>query len=213
MFHLKVIFDYDTGELIYDRKLEEGNGPAIYGLEVCKAMDMDAEFLRLSEEIRKDLLGVKQKVLEPKQSKYNAQVFVHLCEICGKDAEDVHHIKFQCTADKNKIIDNNIQKDTKSNLVPLCKDCHQKVHNNIIDIKGYRQTSKGISLDYQDNTINNTQKKRKKKFSDETLLEIKDYYKEYGGNLSQKNFCHLLEEKKNIKLSVNTFSKIISDNY
>ena len=27
MYHLKVIFDNETGELVYDRKLEEGNGP------------------------------------------------------------------------------------------------------------------------------------------------------------------------------------------
>jgi len=53
MFHLKVIFNNQTGELIYDRKLEEGNGPTIYGLEVCRAMDMDSDFLLLSEKIRK----------------------------------------------------------------------------------------------------------------------------------------------------------------
>ena len=37
-YHLKVIFEEETKKLIYDRKLEEGNGPTIYGLEVCKAM-------------------------------------------------------------------------------------------------------------------------------------------------------------------------------
>ena len=54
--HLKVIFNEETGELIYDRrKLQDGSGQAIYGLEVCKAMDMDNDFLLLSEQIRKDL--------------------------------------------------------------------------------------------------------------------------------------------------------------
>jgi DNA mismatch repair protein MutS len=56
-FHLKVIFDEDNKKLIYDRKLEEGNGPAIYGLEVCKAMDLDPDFLKLANNIRRDLLG------------------------------------------------------------------------------------------------------------------------------------------------------------
>ena len=55
-FHLKVIFDDDTKKLIYDRKLEEGNGPAIYGLEVCKAMDLDPDFLKLANEIRRGYL-------------------------------------------------------------------------------------------------------------------------------------------------------------
>ena len=45
-FHLKVIFDERTKKLIYDRKFaEDGNGPTIYGLEVCKAMDLDESFL------------------------------------------------------------------------------------------------------------------------------------------------------------------------
>ena len=44
-YHLKVIFEEETKKLIYDRKLEDGNGPTIYGLEVCKAMDLDPEFL------------------------------------------------------------------------------------------------------------------------------------------------------------------------
>ena len=44
-YHLKVIFDEASKTLIYDRKLEEGNGPTIYGLEVCKAMDLDEDFL------------------------------------------------------------------------------------------------------------------------------------------------------------------------
>jgi DNA mismatch repair protein MutS len=148
MFHLKVIFNQETDMLIYDRKLEPGNGPAMYGLEVCRAMKMEPDFLLISEEIRKDLMGVKQRVLDLKQSKYNAKVFVHVCEICGKDAEDVHHIKFQCTADMNKMIDGAIQKDTKSNLVPLCKDCHNSVHHGGIDIFGFKMTSNGVALDW-----------------------------------------------------------------
>ena len=91
--HLKVIFNEDTGELIYDRKLQDGSGQAIYGLEVCKAMDMDNDFLLLSEQIRKDLIGQKQTI-DTKQSKYNSEIYVHECAIC-KATEDVHHIKFQ----------------------------------------------------------------------------------------------------------------------
>lgn len=158
MFHLKVIYEQNSGVLVYDRKLEYGNGPAMYGLEVCKAMNMDTDFLLLAEEIRKDLLGVKQNVLDKKQSRYNSKVYIHTCEICGDDAEDVHHIKFQCTADVNNIIDGAIQKDIKSNLVPLCKSCHNKVHNSGITIFGYKQTSDGVVLDYinQQEQLNET---------------------------------------------------------
>ena len=95
-------------------------------------------------------MGVKQNVLDNKQSKYNAKVYVHLCEVCGLDAEDVHHIKFQCTADVNKMIDGAIQKDTKSNLVPLCKSCHNNVHNGGLKIFGFKMTSNGVILDWVD---------------------------------------------------------------
>jgi len=55
MYHLKVIFDKKNDKLIYDRKLEKGSGPGIYGLEVCKAMDMDDDFLNLANKIRRKI--------------------------------------------------------------------------------------------------------------------------------------------------------------
>ena len=45
MFHLKVIFNKETGELIYDRKLEEGNGPTIYGSKL-RQMNNDFDVIR-----------------------------------------------------------------------------------------------------------------------------------------------------------------------
>ena len=237
MFHLKVIFNQETDMLIYDRKLEPGNGPAMYGLEVCRAMKMEPDFLLISEEIRKDLMGVKQRVLDTKQSIYNAKVFVHVCEICGKDADDVHHIKFQCTADMNKMIDGAIQKDTKSNLVPLCKDCHNSVHHGGIDIFGFKMTSNGVALDWvrknSANLNNNLQSQNsendeiiiksslgtsvkvkqtsKKKYSDEqinTILEIEKNHK-----TSKKAKCEWLEKNHSIKISPSTYNKIIKGEY
>ncbi len=127
--------------------LADGNGQTIYDLEVCKDMDMD--FLKLCENIRKELLGQKQTILENKQSKYNSEVYVHNCVICGKAAEDVHHIKFQCTANENMIIYDYLVKDNKSNLVVLCKNCHNEVHNGKLEIFDYVQTSNGVKLDYK----------------------------------------------------------------
>ena len=147
MFHLKVILNEETKELIYDRKLEKGNGPAIYGLEVCRAMDMDRDFLLLAEEIRKNLLNISQNILENKKSHFNSDIFIHNCYVCDKRADDVHHIKFQCAADSNNIIDSSIVKDVKSNLVPLCKTCHNSVHNGNLELMDI-QTSEGIKLDY-----------------------------------------------------------------
>ena len=44
IFHLSVIYDKEK-HLIYDRKLKEGCGDILYGLEVCKALDLDEEFI------------------------------------------------------------------------------------------------------------------------------------------------------------------------
>ena len=44
-YHLKVEFDKKNDILVYDRKIQPGNGPPIYGLEVCKAMDLDDDFI------------------------------------------------------------------------------------------------------------------------------------------------------------------------
>ena len=211
--HLKVIFDEKTGELIYDRKLQDGSGHAIYGLEVCKAMDMDSDFLKLSESIRKDLLGEKQQILEPKQSKYNSDVYIHNCLICNSDAEDVHHIKFQCEANNNKIIDDFLVKDNKSNLVPLCKSCHNKVHNGNLEIYGYKQTSNGIILDYNfiDKLTLEEKKNKKKKYDNNKIEIIRNVYS--NNKTSKKNMCLFLEKIQDIKISVATFNKIINNQY
>ena len=214
MYHLKVICDPNTGELVYDRKLEPGNGPSIYGLEVCKAMDMDREFLLLSEEIRKELLNIPSKILEDKKSHYNSEVYVHDCGVCGGTAEDVHHIKFQCTANSDNIIDEFIQKDTKSNLVPLCKSCHNKVHSNLIVINGYIQTSNGVKLDYfyhKESDIIELKKKNKK--LDEEQIEIIRELKNTNKRLTQSQIRMYIEKNHQFKISIGTIGKILRGVY
>lgn len=48
------------------------------------------------------------------------------CEVCGKTAVDIHHIiprsKF---GKKTKEL-----QDDVSNLIALCRECHDKAHNN-----------------------------------------------------------------------------------
>ena len=148
LFHLKVIYDKENDKLIYNRKLTEGSGDAIYGLEVCRSMDMDLEFLETANEIRKKIMGIDASLLNGKKSTYNSNVYINHCKVCDNLAVDVHHIKFQCTSDNNNMI-GHIQKDTKSNLVQLCKKCHNDVHNNNLEINGYIQTTNGIELDFK----------------------------------------------------------------
>ena len=45
MYHMSVIYDKSTNKLVYDRKLKLGEGESMYGLEVCKSIDLDDNFL------------------------------------------------------------------------------------------------------------------------------------------------------------------------
>jgi DNA mismatch repair protein MutS len=205
MFHLKVIYDENQGKLIYDRKLTEGSGNSIYGLEVCKSMDMDRDFLEDANAIRQEIMNIKESILEYKTSKYNSNLIVDKCKICNADAEDTHHIKFQCTANENDVIDGHIQKDSKSNLVPLCKMCHENVHKNLIVIDGYIKTSEGSELKYH--KVDTSERKANKKYSDEHIHIIQNVC-ENNCKLNLKSLALILNEKHNINISTSTLSKI-----
>jgi len=154
MYHLRVKFDEQTGNLIYDRRLETGSGHPIYGIEVAKAMDLDHCFIELANTIRKELMDVPD-ITPIKKSKYNQQLYINQCGIpgCLKTAELTHHINFQCDADSQGFIQH-LQKNHRSNLLPLCKTCHAMVHDQQEGhyryiIRGYIMTSEGLQLDYE----------------------------------------------------------------
>ncbi len=149
-YHLSVIFDKVKEKLIYDRKLKEGSGPSTYGLEVCKAMGLEDDFLEEAFKIRNEITNeIMGSFLNNKPSKYNFNVRIDKCQVCEGPGDDVHHIQFQCNADNNGKI-GNIHKNRESNLVVLCKKCHNSVHHprGKLKINGYLETSEGIILDY-----------------------------------------------------------------
>lgn len=149
-YHLSVIFDKTKEKLIYDRKLKEGSGPSTYGLEVCKAMGLEDDFLEEAFKIRNEITNeIMGSFLNNKPSKYNQNVRIIQCQVCNAPGDDVHHIQFQCTADNNGKI-GSIDKNRESNLVVLCKKCHVNVHHpkSTLKINGYVETSNGIELDY-----------------------------------------------------------------
>lgn len=147
MFHLKVKYDDINDILIYDRKLEEGSGSNIYGLEVAKAMHFSTEFITLANNIRKNLRNILP-LIPTKTSSYNKDLMISYCGMqgCDNNAIDTHHIKFQENADKNGFIDD-IHKNHKSNLLPLCKNCHNLIHSGVYKLNGYILTTDGIKLD------------------------------------------------------------------
>jgi DNA mismatch repair protein MutS len=145
-YHLSVEYCRTTERLIYDRHMKEGSGSSLYGLEVCKAMDMDADFLEIANRIRKREAGESETLLgDEKKSQYNNRVYMGVCAICENLAEETHHIKYQKDADSNGFIDH-IHKNNRSNLVPLCKACHKKETYGKINILGWVDTTDGKKL-------------------------------------------------------------------
>jgi len=147
-YHLSVRSDPTTGALIYDRMLRAGCGSPMYGLEVCRGLDMDAEFLALATAIRKRMFTADGKA---HASRYNPQVVVSQCAVCGADAIagrrlEVHHIVPQAAADHSGHIAPGKHKNTKENLVVLCEKCHDEHHANLLEIQGWCDTTEGPKL-------------------------------------------------------------------
>ena len=150
--HLSVIYDAKSDKLIYNRKLRYGSGSSLYGLEFAKSLHIDNEFLTLAMSIRKkiaDDYDSIERLTQKKQSKYNKELYISGCAICGAKVDDVHHINEQSKANDDDFI-GHINKNHKFNLIPLCKKHHKMVHNQEINIKGFITTSKGLELHYEE---------------------------------------------------------------
>lgn len=145
--HLSVKYDNDDKCIIYDRLLKDGAGDTLYGLEVCKSLDLAPDFMLCANKIRKKLLNMSESIVHNTKSVYNSRVYKDSCFICQKNAVDVHHIEHQHNADENDMIEH-FHKNSAFNLVPLCKDCHKNAHNGTLEIEGYVDTSKGKKLQF-----------------------------------------------------------------
>jgi DNA mismatch repair protein MutS len=145
--HLYVEIDED--KFAYHRKLKDGPGPDTYGIEVARSLDMGSEFIRDALSIRNRLMSKNEKILETKKSKYNKNVFMDSCMICGSNTDlETHHIKEQCTAVNNRI--DHFHKNNKHNLAVLCKRCHDRVTYENLVITGYIQTTDGLQLQFSE---------------------------------------------------------------
>lgn len=148
--HLKVSHDPISDLLVYNRILQKGSGPSVYGLEVAKAMNLDSDFIAMANKIRRQIEGTPENILNHKTSRYNSKVYLHYCSMpdCNNMAQETHHIKEQCKADHNGFIDHQ-HKNVKSNLLPLCKKCHDAITYKKINVKGIQFSSEGLILDIQ----------------------------------------------------------------
>ena len=126
--HMAVHFDRELDCLVYDRKLRDGPGNRMYGLEVCKSLYLPEEFLDKAYVIRNKYYPINQGELAHKPSVYNAKKVRGLCEICKIElSEEVHHLSPQKDADEKGFI-GSFHKNHVANLAAVCEKCHEQLH-------------------------------------------------------------------------------------
>jgi len=209
--HLTVEFqDAIDKTIIYGRKLMDGPGDNLYGIEIANYIIEDDLFIENAKNIRNIILKKNNEILINKTSNYNNQLYMDKCIICGDNGMDypldTHHIKEQNTFDKY-----DINKDKLYNIVVLCKTHHDSVHNGNLEINGYIDTINGKKLDFK--FKENNEKKIKKKFNEEQIKIIKDLALELK---DQQQFCKIMIKelkKKDINISSTILNKICNNLY
>lgn len=126
--HMAVIYDREHDCLVYDRKLQDGPGNKMYGLEVCKSLHLPTVFLEKAYEIRSKYYPEAKGDLQHNQTKYNAKKIKGMCERCLiNPGEEIHHIQEQQLADEDGYI-GHFHKNHPANLLTLCEKCHAETH-------------------------------------------------------------------------------------
>ena len=127
--HLKVRYNNETQKLIYDRKLCEGAGESMYGLEVCKSLFMPNDFLKRAYEIRNSYDTKNTNILTLKRTKHNKDKLRGLCEFCNKEVgTEIHHLQYQKNSNEKEYIEG-FHKDHQANLSSICEKCHRNIHS------------------------------------------------------------------------------------
>lgn len=207
--YIKVDYDEGNDNIIYSRKLMDGIPPnKYYGLEFASYLIKNDNFIKCAFNIRNELLGLNKEILTTKNSNYNSDLYMDNCMICGDNGNsyplDCHHIKYQKFFNQY-----NIHKNKLSNLVVLCKVHHDQLHNENLNIIGYKDTLKGKILDYSVSSEKSNEK-RAKKYSTENIELIKDISKKFN---TDKHIIMELKNNYNITISNKTLSKILNNTY
>ena len=125
--------EHRNGEIIFKRKLADGPGDPMYGIEVARHLLGLPSVANHAMMIRNELVG--RATGKIKKSNYNKKVIQEQCHACQSTKDlHTHHIEFQKNFDKT---DKGQRKkmNHKNNLMVLCHSCHDKVHRGELVIE------------------------------------------------------------------------------
>jgi DNA mismatch repair protein MutS len=129
MMHLAVTYNPGLDCLIYDRKLRPGAGKDMYGLEVCKSLNLSGDFLSRAHSLRMKYNPKESNILSTEGSRYNTNKLKGTCEMCGSTGNEIHHLVHQAEADKSGYV-GVFHKNHPANLQNVCEKCHDKLHDS-----------------------------------------------------------------------------------
>ena len=148
LLHMEVRYNKEKNILEYDRKLKKGSGPKSYGLEVCKSLYLEDDFIDLAYSYRNKYFPDNKSTLMYDTTHYNKKKIKGKCEICKETiSSEIHHLQHQEDADDNGFI-NTFHKNHKANLISICENCHKEIHkkDSTLNIKKRKKTTKGYVL-------------------------------------------------------------------
>jgi DNA mismatch repair protein MutS len=122
----------ENKKLVFDRKLRDGFGKSIYGLEIAEFLGFPTDFIKKAYDFRARLEDKDEHpscIVPNKRSRYNKKKIVDRCEICRSTKDlHTHHIAHQAAADHEGYIGTQ-HKNVLHNLQILCRSCHEKEHD------------------------------------------------------------------------------------
>ena len=144
MKHMSVYYDNSIDALVYDRTIRDGPGNNMYGLEVCKSLNLPQPFIDMAYKIRDNNNKKDMPIGLQGISKYNSKKVKGNCEMCGALGIEVHHLQHQKNANEKGFIDG-FHKNHTANLMNICDDCHNVIHK---DDKQHlrKKTTKGYMI-------------------------------------------------------------------
>lgn len=152
--HMAVHYDRELDALVYDRKIRDGAGNRMYGLEVCKSLHLDSKFLDKAYGIRGKYFPDSRGELAHDTSVYNAKKVRGMCEICSNEiGTETHHLTPQRDANGDGFLETDkgrFHVNHPANLMTVCEECHLKFHlpensstSSALIVKGKKKTTKG----------------------------------------------------------------------
>jgi DNA mismatch repair protein MutS len=226
LYHLSVNYDSKNDIIIYGRKLEYGSGSDLYGLEIANYIIKDDNFMAFAKNIRNEVLNIQTEIVSTQTSNYNKDLYVDKCMICGDNGLtyplDTHHIVEQKIFDKNNNTES-FHKNKLANLVVLCKTHHDSVHHGNLTINGYKDTTNGLLLDYNDkNTEKDTEQidkqketkgKTNKKYNNIQIEIIKNIANKLKEQKQSMTIIQNELKKQGMQISPKTIKNILNNSY